>query len=362
MTMKRTIGAVVVLGLVAVACGKPSPPAVKKAKATKTTPPPVICPLTGKTAPGGFDKSRPALAIKIDNAVAARPQAGLDSADIVYEELAEGGVTRFMAVYHCGDAARVGPVRSARLVDPDLLREYAPVLFGYSGANSVVLQKVGTTSGVIDLRHGSHGKAYQRVKGRPGPHDLFTSTGNLRALSEVRGAPQTGLTFLSAAPVYSSPKPSPKATSSSSATPASPTASASPTPSGSAVSFSFAGAQTVRYLYDPASGAYLRFLADKPFKVENGSQVRAVNVVVLKVKIGQGYIRDAAGNVSPEIVVTGGGEAFVLYAGQAFTARWTRDSLTAHMRLVDASGNDLRLAPGNTWIHLLPSDRAVVVE
>src|SRR5687768_10647918 len=85
---------------------------------------PTLCPLTGVEAADGVDIDRPALAVKIDNAPPARPQAGLDAADIVYEELGEGGLTRFLTIFHCNDSGEVGPVRSARNVDPDILQEF----------------------------------------------------------------------------------------------------------------------------------------------------------------------------------------------------------------------------------------------
>ncbi|MGH2768138.1 MAG: DUF3048 domain-containing protein, partial [Actinomycetota bacterium] len=161
-------------------------------KARKETPAPippspVLCPLTGQERAPGFSIDHPALAIKVDNHSAARPQAGLESADIVYEELAEGGITRFLAIFHCSEADRVGPVRSARLVDPDILLEYAPVPFGYSGANPVVVEKVESTQGIVSLRHGRFGDAYERVRGRQAPHNLFTSTQKLRAPTKVKG-------------------------------------------------------------------------------------------------------------------------------------------------------------------------------
>src|SRR5438309_2305585 len=87
-----------------------------------TRPPP--CPLTGQRAPGGIVPQRPALAIKVENLPESRPQAGLDGADIVYEEPVEAGITRFIAVFQCREAARVEPVRSARLEDPDVLKQF----------------------------------------------------------------------------------------------------------------------------------------------------------------------------------------------------------------------------------------------
>lgn len=340
----------VIVLLAASACRGESPP---QALAPQTPKPTVLstCPLTGEKAPPGLASGRPAVAIKIDNAVRARPQAGLDQADIVYEELAEGGITRFLAVFHCHEAAKVGPVRSARLVDPDILREYSPVLLGYSGANKDVLKKVRSTAGVVDLQYATNGKAYQKVRGRPAPHDIFTGTATLRSLSGVSGSPKSGLDFKE---ISSSPSPRNGGKS--------PTASPSAEPVGSAVSFSFAGSVSTRYALDPASGDYLRSVGGKAFLLENGSQVRAKNVVFLRVKISDGEIRDAAGNFSPEISVTGSGEAIVLAAGRATKAKWVRPSLSDPTRLINGSGAGVFLRPGTTWIHLVPSDRPITLE
>ncbi|MGH9195310.1 MAG: DUF3048 domain-containing protein, partial [Acidimicrobiia bacterium] len=113
---KLGIGALALV-LTLAACGGEEPPKTKTktARQAAVPPKPVVCPLTGVERAAGFNISRPALAIKIDNAAPARPQAGLEYADIVYEELAEGGITRFLALFHCSDASKVGPVRSARL-------------------------------------------------------------------------------------------------------------------------------------------------------------------------------------------------------------------------------------------------------
>lgn len=342
---------VLIVALLAAACGRAS---TREAANTPSKSEPkrraaAVCPLTGEKAPSELPDGLPALGIKIDNAAAARPQAGLERADIVYEELAEGGITRFLAIFHCSEAERVGPVRSARLVDPDILTEYAPALLGYSGANREVLKKVRSTKGIVDLQFATNGGAYQKVKGRPAPHNIFTSTAQLRALSEVSGAPRIGLIFKAASPL-----PAGK----SGASP--PASSPSAPPPGAAVSFSFAGPHATRYTYD-GIGGYSRWVGDKPFLGEGTSQLRAANVVVLKVKVSQGSTRDAAGNFSPEISVAGSGEAVVLSGGKAVTARWVRESIGQHLRLVNG-GKDVTLLPGKTWIHLLPSDRPVTIE
>src|SRR5436305_153336 len=105
-----------------------------------SSPPPPVCPLTG-LAPKSSVPDRRALAVKVENLPAARPQTGLSWADIVYEEPVEAGITRFIAVYQCQDASRIEPVRSGRLTDPDILRQFGRPIFAYAGAVPQVYQK-----------------------------------------------------------------------------------------------------------------------------------------------------------------------------------------------------------------------------
>lgn len=334
---------------------EPKPEAAAAEEEAPPPPPePPKCPLTGLELPAGIDINRPALGIKIDNHPRARPQAGLDTADIVYEELVEGGLTRFLAVFHCGNADRLGPTRSARLVDPDLLVQYQPVLFGYSGAAPPVLVKVKSTGGVIDLEHGLNGAAYSRQGGRRAPHNLFTSSEKLRATKGaqgVMGTPKTGLIFDAAVAIAPPPPPAPPAP----VDPAAPPAPAPVAPVGNKVSFAYSGGNGVSYDFDPAGQKYLRFMNGAPHRAENKAQLSAVNVVIMKVNV-----QIAAG--TPHIQVTGEGEAFVLHNGQSITGKWRRPGLGDQTTLVDGAGQPIRLAPGNTWINLVPTPQAVTVQ
>lgn len=359
--MRKSTLPLLVLILVLSACGggRESPEGPGRARAPASPPKPALCPLTGKPVPSGVDIDRPALSVKIDNSPPARPQSGVQEADIVYEQLAEGGITRFNAIYHCADAAQLGPVRSARSVDPDILLEYAPVLLAYAGAAPAVQDKVAATEGITDLRHGSHGSAYRRDRSRRAPLNLYTSTEQLRSLpdaEDVSGAPETGLKFDTSAA-----SPSPTATAPRTAP--SPAAASPPaTASGAEVSFSFGGRTPSRYTYDAASGSYLRFHGTEAHRTAGGEQISAANVVVFKVEVRPGTIRDAAGNLSPEISVIGSGEAVILTGGRSVTGRWNRSSLSAKTTLTDSGGAPVKLKPGNTWIHLVPATQAVTVK
>jgi hypothetical protein len=313
-------------------------------------PPPVICPLTGEQKPPGFPVDRAPVAVKIDNAPPARPQAGLESADVVYEELAEGGLTRFLAIYHCSDAADVGPVRSIRFVDADILGQYAPVLFAFSGGAAAVTTEVLGGEGIVNIGFSSTPAPYERRAGRRAPSDLFTSTDGLRAANSLQHRPEGGLLFGRAA---SSSSPAPPAEGSPSPSP----------PPGQRASFSFApGGSTIEYVYDSEAGAYLRSQGTAAHLTAVGAQQRVVNVVVLKVAVRPGRIMDAAGNSSPETQLVGSGEAIVLNGGRASSARWEKGGREAPIRLLDDEGDPVALIPGNTWIHLLPSTRPVDIQ
>lgn len=401
----------VALSLLASACSQEeqvaaasSPaPSEERSPSPSPEPEPDPCPLTGADAPEDVDLQRPVLAVKIDNASRARPQAGLESADVVYEELVEGGITRFLAIFHCRDAERLGPVRSGRMVDPDLLQQYAPVLFAYSGANDSVLGKVASTPGVVDLQHGKLGSAYFRQPGRPAPHNLFTSTEAIRgaaAAQSVQGDPRTGFVFdgdllktgegdeRSAekagrlvtrrdpgehdereVPVTdvtddargdgdrADPGDGPEP-------PDNPAGNAPPDdPAGGRVAFSYAsGGVVVSYGYDPQELLYVRSVGGRPHSSEAREPLTAVNVLVLKVDVKPGLVISAGGATSPDIAVTGEGEAVVLRAGEAVRGRWRRSTPNSPFQVVDAGGDPIALAPGNMWINLVPSDQPVTVE
>src|SRR5580704_18895149 len=133
------------LGLVLSACSSDPPhhDALKpKPTTTTSTAPPPACPLTGAPAPNGTVPQRPAMAVKIDNYPAGRPQSGLDKADIVYEEPVEGGITRFAAVFQCQDAGLIGPARSARNIDIGILGQLGNPLLAHVGGINPVLANI----------------------------------------------------------------------------------------------------------------------------------------------------------------------------------------------------------------------------
>jgi hypothetical protein len=152
---------------------------------------PALCPLTGTLAPGGKVPRRAAVAVKVENLPQARPQWGLDKADIVFEEPVEGGITRFIAVYQCQAAARIEPVRSGRLVDPQILEPLGRILFGYSGAIQPAINEIDSKTSLLeDVGADKFGNAYWRDPDRYAPHNLVTSTAALYAAAGSVGYKQ----------------------------------------------------------------------------------------------------------------------------------------------------------------------------
>lgn len=350
--MRTRLSSILLLVALLAACGGDNG---DSSAAPGAPPEPVICPLTGVETSDDFPIDRPVLAVKIDNAAPARPQVGLDAADIIYEELGEGGLSRFLALYHCSDADVVGPVRSARNTDVDLLREFDSVLFGYSGANNEVLASVAAASWIVDLKHGTNGDAYTRASDRSAPYNLMSSTERLRtseAAGDAQGPPSTSLVFNSEV-LEPAEEPSP-AEGEAQPPVAAPAA-------GNTVSFSFSDRNVVRYSYDQAGRDYLRFHGDTPHNLAGGGQVRAVNLVIQKVRIVPGSVLDASGSPTQDSVLTGTGEVTVLRGGQSITGTWSRPGPDDQTEFRDAEGRPIELAPGNTFIHLIPQQRTVTV-
>ncbi|HZA27382.1 MAG TPA: DUF3048 domain-containing protein [Actinomycetota bacterium] len=293
---------------------------------------PEACPLTD-VAPSGGVPDRPALAVKVENLAAARPQAGLNDADIVYEEPVEGGITRFIAVYHCRDAARIGPIRSARLVDADILRQFGSPVFAFAGGVPAVVSAV-EESGAVPIPYTGSSQFFEEDPNRSEPHHVFSSTSVL--YEGAAGDPPE--------PVFSFDPDRP--TNEKRAR---------------LIHLDFSPFGNVFWRFSPKNRVWLRSHDEEPHTLEDGSRVSAVNVVVQVVKVRPSEILDAAGNPSPEIDAVGSGKAYVFRNGRVIEGRWMRESEDDVTEFVDAGGAEIPLAPGNTWVELFPSDRPIEI-
>jgi len=330
---------VTAVGLVAGCSGGASPsPTVTVTggvpTADKTAPPkpavPTVWPLTGVETSKVAD--RPALAVKIENSTDARPQYGLEQADTVWEEVVEGGITRFLAVFQSKTPSRIEPIRSVRPMDPAIV---APLdgVFAFSGGQTPFVNAAKRVSQVLTLDGGSPG--FHRDPNRVAPHNVYADTKDLFAQansSRTSPPPQQfrfARTFAQATAVASG-KTAKKAT------------------------IRMSPAYVPGWTYDARTKVYLRDERGVPSKSAQGVRLSGTNVVVLRVKVVNTKYKDPAGNPVPDTVLQGTGSATVLTGGKAITGRWSKSSTRAVLR-VTAGGKDILLAPGQTWVELVPT-------
>jgi hypothetical protein len=337
---RRRLGAALLAGAVlgtSVACSSEATterPAATGTTAAPTTtvPPPVLWPLTGVDS-AGADVDRPALAIKVENSVDARPQTGLAAADMVWEEIVEGGISRYLAVYHSTLPAAIGPVRSVRPMDPAIA---APLhgLMAFSGGQAPFVEAT-SAAGLQVVQPGSGTNGFYRVSDRVAPHNTYVDPAALVAQAdEHRSAPPEQ--FAVAAEGEQ------------------PTAVAGGTPA-AVLDLTLSRISRPSWIWSQPDGAWMRAEDSTPAVEADGTPLRATNVVVLRVDVVNTQYVDGAGNPVPETVLLGGGEALVATAGRTVSATWAKASAADPVALTGPDGGPVRLAPGTTWVELVPT-------
>lgn len=322
------------------ACGGDDKKATPTTTAGPTTAPPGAAgfpadaaPLTALPQPDAARRQRVALVVKIDNAPLGRPQAGINQADIVFEEMVEGGVTRLAAVFQSTDADPVGPVRSARSTDIAFLSALNRPLFAYAGTNATT-QRAVSAAPLVDL---SGGAGYRRERGRPAPYNLFSSTAAL----------------FGRAPGGSGP-PAPQFTYRLAGTPL---ASAGSAPAARAhITYKDKVTTNVDYLWNGSGWA--RAQNGTPHVDSAGTQVAPANVVIQFVTYKDTGLVDRSNTGVPEGQLIGEGEAWVLSDAKLVRGRWAKANPTDVTRYTDTAGTPIPLTPGRTWVELPPPGTA----
>jgi hypothetical protein len=278
---------------------------------------------------------RPALVVKVPNNSQALPQTGLNEADIVYEEIINDAITRLAVVFHSQGSDPVGPIRSGRAQDIDLLTNLNSPLFAWSGGNAGVTRLVNNSSLVSLSYVGGYASAYYRRDGRGGaPHNLFSSTETLWAEApEDASAPPQLFEYLREGETIEAD-------------------------TASVVEITMDSID-VRWEFDADSGRYLRWQNGEEHPTELTGQVSADNVVVLFVEYRSGVV-DAR---SPEAQTVGSGDALVFTDGTVRPAVWMRESNTDPIGLFtdNSATTPVRLSPGRTWVELPRNDPADVM-
>lgn len=277
--------------------------------------------LTGRDNPAG--NARAALVVKIDNVGRARPQAGINDADLVYVELVEGGQTRYAAVFHSEDPASIGPARSMRTTDVNLLRGLNRPLFASSGANQVTTSAVNASPLVNISAATGAGGAYFRSSGRPAPHNLFTSAGALRSAGgSAGGAPPEQFNIR---------RPGTELPNQSEAT------------GGVNVSY---GRSSVSYTWNGSGWARSQ---DGAATVDIDGERTAPETVIVQFTPYGVSPADAA---SPEAQVVGTGTAWIFTEGVLVRGSWSKADPDSVFEYTDQNGDPLEILPGRVWVEL----------
>jgi hypothetical protein len=309
-----------------------APTSTTQPATTTTAAPAPTWPLTGLPLADAADLTplRRALVAKIDNNPNAIPQSGLNHTDIVYEENVEGW-TRFAAVFHSQGSDPVGPIRSGRTQDINLLESLNKPLLLWSGGNPTVTRLINSSELVNLSPTTANGPAgFYRERGRRAPHNLYASTTKA----------------WEAAPQDLSP-PAPQFTYGTGTT----GAPASGLPVGTA-DLRMEGGLEVSWTYDAASGRFLRSQQGKAHNDSDGVQISTENLVVVYVD----YQPSPADRNSPEAQTIGSGEAFVMFDGTVTHGTWNRTDEHSPWTFADDNGNPIALNPGNTWVELAKQD------
>ncbi|MEY4477095.1 MAG: hypothetical protein RJA31_599 [Actinomycetota bacterium] len=307
----------------------PTPTPTRSATPTPTPTPMEAAPLTGEQFVAGTLAHGTFMA-KIDNHPDARPQFGLNQTDIVFEELVEGGLTRYVAIWQSDIPAEIGPVRSIRPMDPDIASPFKGII-AYSGGKAKFIYMMRDTQ-VENFMHGlAKTEPYMfRTKKRIAPHNVIVKAAQVIADKPNLTAPGQAFTFSK--------------------------------PGEMATAYQFGAMRDVlharfsrgnepSWVWDAEAGVYKRRQANGEWDTdENGDVLTATNVIAQVVKESgeYGYI--------PKAIVIGGGVAYVSTGGKTFPVQWSKPDRNSFTSFTFQGGNVVKLAPGNTWIELVPKN------
>ncbi len=279
----------------------------------------LLSPFTGEPVPS---LSR-VLAVKIDNIALARPQTGLNHADIVYVLPVEGGLSRFLAIFSSHFPPVIGPVRSAREDDLALLRQFGRPAFAFSGATPRLLPYIHRTARIVNLYAGT-ARGYYRDFSRAAPYNLYAHTRQL--LAQAPGASKAhDIGFRFGPP------------------PAGGEATRSEPVSYQAASF--------RFTWSAKAGRWLVSMDGSPAVTSGGARLSAATVVIQHTTVRTSQFKEY-GSRPPYAESTGSGTAIVLRDGQAWTAHWSRPTANGGTTFTTASGQPMTFARGQVWVVL----------
>lgn len=278
-------------------------------------------PAPRETGPAEEADSPPVLAVKIDNARAARPHTGLQDADVVYVEQVEGGMSRLMALYATRLPESVGPVRSARESDLELLRQFDRPVLAFSGAQGKLLPLIDRAP-LEAVTPETEAGAWARGTGRPAPHNLYLRPGRLMDEPPGAAALTTGFRY-GRPPAAGAPE--------------------------DELTVRYPAARTT-FTWSDDRDRWLVSMDGTPAVTTEGERLAPATVVLQYVTVRRSGFQDFLGNNTPYTETVGSGEATVLRGGRAYEARWERPAAEDGTSFTTAAGERLNFARGQVWV------------
>jgi hypothetical protein len=277
----------------------------------------------------------PVTAVMVENSDEARPQSGLSQAGVVFEALAEGGITRFMALYEEGQVSSIGPIRSAR---PYYIDWMLPFDAGYAhvGGSPAALTQI-QTDNVRDLDEFYNGSYYTRISSREAPHNVYTSLAELESLETSKGYTASNFTGLPRKPDQPSK-----------------------TPTATSIDFNIAGPDMeVHYDYNAKNNSYLRSEAGTPMMdASTNTQLDPKVVIGMIVPWTQGAA-DGIGAYYSDYSDVGSGTAYIFQDGTVTQATWNKPAATSQLTFTTSTGSLVKLDAGQMWITALGTSSMV---
>ena len=312
------------------------PPVVESEKPVEAPPEPPK-PVTEPSRLTGIEISlelnkRPVTGVIIENSPDARPQSALKDAGVVFEAVAEGGITRFLALYLEAQPEHIGPVRSARPYYLDFLVPFDAAIAHVGGSPEALAQI--RNEGIKDLDQFHNSGAYQRVSSRYAPHNVYTSMAKLDSVNQAKGFTSSNFTGFQRKAEAPSAQPTARS-----------------------IDFTISSfLYNVHYDYDPTTNSYNRVMAGKPHTDErSGTQLSSK--VVIALMMGKGIASDG---LHTTYATTGSGQMFVFQDGVVTEGTWQKTDRKSQFVFTDSAGAPMKLNPGQTWVTILNLPGSVV--